>query len=83
VAVMSYRMWREKYGSDPSVIGAGYQINGHPFTAIGVAPPGLFGAKLAESGMPDLWLRLRRARLFLLWLVAEINGSSDNQRTAC
>jgi hypothetical protein len=45
---MSYRMWREKYGSDPSVIGAGYQINGHPFTAIGVAPPGLFGAKLAE-----------------------------------
>jgi predicted permease len=58
VAVMSYRIWREKYGSDPSVVGAGYQINGHPFTVIGVGPPGFFGAKLAEWGMPDFWLPL-------------------------
>jgi predicted permease len=56
VAVMSYRVWRDKYGSDPSVVGAGYQINGHPFTVIGVAPPGFFGAKLAGWGMPDFWL---------------------------
>src|SRR5690242_18508523 len=40
VAVMSYHVWQEKYGSDPSVIGAGYEINGHPFTVIGVAAPG-------------------------------------------
>src|SRR5215831_2176148 len=26
VAVMSYRIWREKYGSDASVVGASYQI---------------------------------------------------------
>jgi putative ABC transport system permease protein len=58
VAVMSYRIWREKYGSDPSVVGAGYQINGHPFTVIGVAPPGFYGAKLAGNGMPDFWLPL-------------------------
>jgi putative ABC transport system permease protein len=56
VAVMSYRIWHDKYGSDPSVVGAGYQINGHPFTVIGVAPPGFFGAKLAGWGMPDFWL---------------------------
>src|SRR5256885_8858348 len=56
VAVMSYRIWQEKYGSDPSVVGAGYQINGKPFTVIGVAPPGFFGAKLAGWGMPDFWL---------------------------
>src|SRR5690349_16289190 len=56
VAVMSYRIWKEKYGSDPSVVGAGYQINGLPFTVIGVAPPGFFGAKLAGWGMPDFWL---------------------------
>jgi len=56
VAVMSYRIWKEKYGSDPSVVGATYQINGHPFTMIGVGPPGFFGAKLAGWGMPDLWL---------------------------
>jgi putative ABC transport system permease protein len=58
VAVMSYHIWREKYGSDPSVVGASYQINGHPFTVIGVAPPGFYGAKLAGAGMPDFWLPL-------------------------
>jgi len=58
VAVMSYRIWQEKHGSDPSVVGAGYQINGHSFTVIGVAAPGFFGAKLAGWGMPDFWLPL-------------------------
>jgi len=58
VAVMSYRIWKDKYGSDPSVVGAGYQINGHSFTVIGVAAPGFFGAKLAGWGMPDFWLPL-------------------------
>src|SRR5256714_760565 len=58
VAVMSYRIWHDKYGADPSVVGAGYQINGHPFTVIGVAAPGFFGAKLAGWGMPDFWLPL-------------------------
>ena len=47
VAVMSYRIWNEKYGADSSVVGATYQINGHPFTVIGVAAPGFYGAKLA------------------------------------
>jgi putative ABC transport system permease protein len=58
VAVMSYRIWKEKYGSDPSVAGASYQINGHPFTVIGVSAPGFYGAKLAGGGMPDFWLPL-------------------------
>ncbi len=56
VAVMSYRIWKEKYGGDPTVVGAGYQINGHPFTVIGVGPPGFYGAKLGGGSMPDLWL---------------------------
>jgi putative ABC transport system permease protein len=58
VAVMSYHIWKEKYGSDPSVVGASYQINGNSFTVIGVAAPGFYGAKLAGWGMPDLWLPL-------------------------
>ncbi len=56
VAVMSYHVWADKYGSDPSVVGAGYEINGHLFTVIGVAPPGFFGAKLDGGDMPDLWI---------------------------
>jgi putative ABC transport system permease protein len=58
VAVMSYHIWQGKYGSDPSVVGASYQINGHPFTVVGVAAPGFYGAKLAGGGMPDFWLPL-------------------------
>jgi putative ABC transport system permease protein len=63
VAVMSYHIWREKYGSDSTVVGASYQINGHPFTVIGVAAPGFYGAKLAGWGMPDFWLPLTKELL--------------------
>jgi predicted permease len=56
VAVMSYRVWKEKYGSDPAVVGRVYQINAQPFTVVGVAAPGFFGAKLVGWGMPDIWL---------------------------
>ena len=58
VAVMSHHIWRQKYASDPSVVGATYLINGHPFTVIGVAAPGFYGAKMAGWGMPDFWLPL-------------------------
>jgi predicted permease len=56
VAVMSYRVWEQKYGSERSVVGGTYLINGHPFTIIGVAAPGFYGARLAGWGMPDFWL---------------------------
>ncbi|HLI83714.1 MAG TPA: ABC transporter permease [Bryobacteraceae bacterium] len=58
VAVMSFHTWQEKYAADPSVVGASFQINGHPFTVIGVGPPGFYGAKLAGWGMPEIWLPL-------------------------
>ncbi|WP_058189847.1 ABC transporter permease [Terracidiphilus gabretensis] len=56
VAVMSYRTWQTKFASDPSVVGGSFQFNGHPFTVIGVTPPGFYGAKLAGWGMPDFWI---------------------------
>src|SRR5499427_9172553 len=73
VAVMSYRIWQEKYGADRSVAGAVYEINGHPFTIIGVAPPGFYGAKLAGWGMPDLWLPATKEPL--------INGETARLKT--
>jgi putative ABC transport system permease protein len=56
VAVMSFHAWQEKYGSDPSAVGSTYQINGHAFTIIGVAPAGFVGAKMVNFGMPDIWM---------------------------
>jgi putative ABC transport system permease protein len=58
VAVMSYRVWKEKYGSNPSVVGAIYQVDGHPFTVIGVAAPGFYRAGMKGSGAPEFWLPL-------------------------
>jgi predicted permease len=57
VAVMSYHAWQAKYGGDPSVVGSAFQINGNPFTVVGVAPPGFFGADLGGT-IPDIWMPL-------------------------
>jgi putative ABC transport system permease protein len=77
VAVMSYRVWESKYGSDPSVIGGNFEINGHAFTVIGVTPPGFYGAKLAGWGMPDIWLPIT-SELALATDVARPKRANEN-----
>lgn len=57
VAVMSYRLWREKYGSDPSVVGSVFNVDEKPVNVVGIAPPGFFGDKL-RAIPPDLFLPL-------------------------
>src|SRR5439155_642696 len=42
VAVISYRLWQEKYGSDPSVVGSVFNLNDKPFTVVGITPPDFF-----------------------------------------
>ena len=57
VAVMSYRLWQQRYGSDPSVIGSVFNLNDKPFTVVGITPPGFFGDTL-RSNPPDFFLPL-------------------------
>ena len=56
-AVMSYRAWQQHFGGDPSIVGAAFIIDGAPFTVIGIAPPGFFGAALRPDP-PDFWMPL-------------------------
>ena len=77
VAVLSYRIWHEKYGADSSAVGSSYQVNGHPFTIIGVTPPGFYGAKLAGWGMPDVWLPLT-AELLIDGATARLKRPNGN-----
>jgi predicted permease len=56
-AVMSYRLWQQRYGMDPSVIGAVFDINDKPFTVVGITPPGFFGDTLRNTP-PDFFLPL-------------------------
>jgi len=74
VAVMSFHAWQQKYGSDPSVVGSAYQINGHAITIIGVAPAGFIGAKMASWGLPDIWMPLT-AEPLMLGKVARIKNT--------
>jgi len=57
VVLMSYRLWQQKYGSGPSVIGGVFDIDGKPFTVVGITPPGFYGDSLRTSP-PDLFLPL-------------------------
>ena len=57
VAVISYRLWQEKYGSDPSVVGSVFNLNDKPFTVVGITPPDFFGDSLRNSP-PDFFLPL-------------------------
>lgn len=59
VAVLSHHAWQTAYGGDASVIGSTFVVEGHPFTVIGVAPPGFFGETL-RSDPPDIWLPLQQ-----------------------
>lgn len=57
VAVMSYRLWEQRYGSDPSVIGSAFSIDEKSFTVVGVTPPSFFGDRLRDTP-PDFFLPL-------------------------
>ena len=62
VAVLSHRVWQAAYGGDPAVVGSSFVVDGHPFTVIGIAPPGFFGETL-RGDPPDLWLPLQQEPL--------------------
>ncbi len=57
VAMMSFRIWQQKFGQDRSVVGSGFVINGQPFTIVGITPPGFFGDRV-ESNPPSFWIPL-------------------------
>jgi predicted permease len=57
VAVMSFQAWEQRFGKDPSVIGATFVMNGQPVTIVGIAPPGFYGERLTPDP-PSFWLSL-------------------------
>jgi predicted permease len=59
VAVLSHHVWQTTYGGDSSIVGSTFIIEGHPFTIIGITPPGFFGETL-RSDPPDLWVPLQK-----------------------
>jgi predicted permease len=78
VTVIGYAMWKNRYHSDPAVVGTTVRINRYPYTIIGVAPEDFHGSmpglslemwapatmfgQLSSTG--DWMLRDRKTRMF-------------------
>ncbi|HEX4038071.1 MAG TPA: ABC transporter permease [Acidobacteriaceae bacterium] len=52
--VLSYATWQSKFAGDRGVVGRAVEINGHPYTIIGVAPPAFRGTELFFA--PGMWI---------------------------
>ncbi len=61
-AMLTHRAWQQLYGADPSVVGATFYLDGHPFTIVGIAPPGFDGETL-KSDPPELFLPIQQEPL--------------------
>jgi predicted permease len=53
IAVISHRLWRERFGSDPSIVGKTVALNGPLFTVTGVMPQGF-----QYPNDTDVWHRI-------------------------
>ncbi len=57
VAVMSYRIWKRRFGADPGIIGRTISVDSVPTTIVGLLPPG------AEyPGFAELWIPVAHYR---------------------
>lgn len=52
--VLSYGLWRSAFDADPGAIGSVVELNRHPFTVVGVAPPRFHGTE--QFAWPDYWI---------------------------
>jgi predicted permease len=53
VAVISERLWKERFGGTPAALGQPLDLGAHRFTVIGVTPPGFRGV---DIDVADVWL---------------------------
>ncbi len=62
VVVLGYRLWRDRFGADPGVLGTTVRLNGSAFTVVGVAPRGFELLMPPDVGLADdvdAWTPLR------------------------
>jgi macrolide transport system ATP-binding/permease protein len=57
VLVLSYSAWQADFAGDPGIVGSTVYVQTHPFTVVGIAPPGFFGDRIVARP-PDFWIPL-------------------------
>jgi predicted permease len=69
-AVIGYELWQRKFGGSASAIGAEIELNGYPFTVVGVTEKGFRGTIVS---LPfEVWLPLRTQPRLLSRLSSDI-----------
>lgn len=56
VIVLGYRLWKQRFDGDPTLIGRSITVSGHAYNVVGVAPPGFHG--LDQILDPQFWVPL-------------------------
>jgi predicted permease len=59
VVVLSHRYWRDRFRSDPAVIGSSLRVTNHPMTIVGIAREGFDGTNLGSA--TDLFVPIAMA----------------------
>ena len=73
--VLSYALWHSHFNSDPAAVGRTVQINKHPFTIVGVAPPDFRGTEIFFA--PDFWAPIVDAHQVADWDSLEERGNHN------
>src|SRR6185437_14006992 len=54
VVLLGYRLWHERFGSDPQIVGKPIHLDQTPYTVVGVLPQGISGFYLRGYGKADV-----------------------------
>ena len=75
--VLSDRVWRDRFGGDPSIVGRAVNLNGAPYTVVGVMPAGFAFPRAA--GMPGSFTFPAETQL---WVPLALSIWTDGPRRA-
>jgi len=59
--VLSHRLWTSQFGANPAIVGQSVQLNGEPYTVIGVMPPTFAIPEFATLWTPLVWDPVERS----------------------
>jgi putative ABC transport system permease protein len=61
VILLGYKLWRDRFGSDPSIVGQDISVNSQRYTVLGVMPEKFLLPSFAKAWVPLGWSDAERA----------------------
>jgi hypothetical protein len=95
VAVVSFRLWQQRFAANARAIGSTVKLDGRPYAVIGVAEPMFAGTRVGvprdvwlpirsqQEAQPEIAIRLGRLRLFVARMFGQLKPgvTIDQART--